>query len=321
MKTLPFAPSAPIQGVPKAPIVGDADVSGDEDSDLDRRITRRLRDAHLERYGDELSGEEEEEENAAEEAAAMEEATSNMTRTGSMQAAMTLTNGTARGVGQGGSKLKQNGAAFGHDLASSYLLDRSRNGLQHDSELVDVLANKTYRRGSGTRSKRTFFASRAAAMVTTTTAATEGAARDLEAAQAAAYYAAASSALNPWSVSVTADTPTPSKALLGHLVNGHGQHAHPGANGSPWGASATGKEKLSLDRSGNGKRRAGKDGPGIWNGEPVESDDGNDGASTAADSSSVSRNASRGRNGKTFQRIGTGIAMEEQKKRQTSGAA
>ncbi|KAK0551577.1 hypothetical protein OC844_006556 [Tilletia horrida] len=60
LRSLPGAPSAPMQEVPRGPLFGvgrrgEDELSNDEDSDLDTRITQRIKDAHVERYGDELS--------------------------------------------------------------------------------------------------------------------------------------------------------------------------------------------------------------------------------------------------------------------------
>ncbi|KAE8245759.1 hypothetical protein A4X06_0g5442 [Tilletia controversa] len=64
LRTLPGAPSAQMQEVPRGPLFGvgrrEEDLSNDEDSDMDQRITERIKDAHIERYGDELSDDGEE---------------------------------------------------------------------------------------------------------------------------------------------------------------------------------------------------------------------------------------------------------------------
>ncbi|KAE8251325.1 hypothetical protein A4X13_0g4040 [Tilletia indica] len=61
LRSLPGAPSAQMQEVPRGPLFGvgrrEEDLSNDEDSDMDQRITERIKDAHIERYGDELSDE------------------------------------------------------------------------------------------------------------------------------------------------------------------------------------------------------------------------------------------------------------------------
>lgn len=56
LRSLPFAPSVQQQETPVQSInVASLDMSDDEDSDLDERITQRMRDAHIEHFGDELS--------------------------------------------------------------------------------------------------------------------------------------------------------------------------------------------------------------------------------------------------------------------------
>ncbi|UZJ51582.1 hypothetical protein CBS101457_000902 [Exobasidium rhododendri] len=54
LRALPCAPSVQMQETPSHAING-FDLSDDEDSDLDERISQRLRDTHTQRYGDELS--------------------------------------------------------------------------------------------------------------------------------------------------------------------------------------------------------------------------------------------------------------------------
>lgn len=58
LRSLPSAPSVQMQEVPRSLNIASIELSDDEDSDLDERISRKLRDAHVERYGDELSGDE-----------------------------------------------------------------------------------------------------------------------------------------------------------------------------------------------------------------------------------------------------------------------
>ncbi len=305
MRSLPFAPGGQLSEVPHVTPLSamhDADLSEDEGSDLDRRIARRLRDRHVDRYGDELTddeeeegeddemdagplraharagGEDDEEEDDDEVAMAHErrfgrQGAAGMGRSGSQQAAMVLANGhggangrssafTAGGSSSRGARTANGAGAgtLGHDLASSYIVDRSTGEESSGPWLLDALKPRSAR-ASAKRPKRTFFAQRAAA----SSAAAAEAAHDLAAAQAAAYYAAASSALNPRSVSVVAHDPsgaaavraaaaaaaatlrTSYKANNGH-GNGHGSRAHSSA------AESAGR-------------------PGIWDGQPVDSDD------------------------------------------------
>lgn len=58
LRTLPCAPSVQMQETPSQGLNG-VDLSDEEDSDLDERISQKLRDAHVERYGDELSDDDE----------------------------------------------------------------------------------------------------------------------------------------------------------------------------------------------------------------------------------------------------------------------
>lgn len=61
LRSLPFAPSVQQQETPRQSLnVASLELSDDEDSDLDERITQRMRDAHIERLGDELSDDENE---------------------------------------------------------------------------------------------------------------------------------------------------------------------------------------------------------------------------------------------------------------------
>lgn len=62
LRSMPFAPSVQMQDVP-GPSLYEAtgmDLSDDEDSDLDERITQQMRDHHTQRGGDELSDDEDE---------------------------------------------------------------------------------------------------------------------------------------------------------------------------------------------------------------------------------------------------------------------
>lgn len=56
LRSLPFAPSVQMQETPKQSLnISSLELSEDEDSDLDERITQKMKDAHIERYGDEMS--------------------------------------------------------------------------------------------------------------------------------------------------------------------------------------------------------------------------------------------------------------------------
>ncbi|SJX61441.1 probable Hda2-Histone deacetylase [Sporisorium reilianum f. sp. reilianum] len=59
LRNLPSAPGVQMQDTPRTTLnPADVEVSDDEDSDLDERISQRLRDAHVQRWDDELSGDE-----------------------------------------------------------------------------------------------------------------------------------------------------------------------------------------------------------------------------------------------------------------------
>ena len=61
---MPFAPSVQMQETPRTSLLSaagaDPDLSEDEDSDLDERISQRLRDRHTQAFGDVLSDDEDE---------------------------------------------------------------------------------------------------------------------------------------------------------------------------------------------------------------------------------------------------------------------
>ena len=62
LRQLPSAPGVQMQETPRTTLnPADVEVSDGEDSDLDERISQRLRDAHVQRWDDELSGDEAEE--------------------------------------------------------------------------------------------------------------------------------------------------------------------------------------------------------------------------------------------------------------------
>ncbi|KAJ1019443.1 hypothetical protein NDA16_004560 [Ustilago loliicola] len=59
LRQLPSAPGVQMQETPRTTLnPADVEVSDDEDSDLDERISQRLRDAHVQHWDDELSGDE-----------------------------------------------------------------------------------------------------------------------------------------------------------------------------------------------------------------------------------------------------------------------
>ncbi|KAJ9477404.1 putative Histone deacetylase RPD3 (putative) [Pseudozyma hubeiensis] len=59
LRNLPSAPGVQMQETPRTTLnPADVEVSDGEDSDLDERISQRLRDAHVQRWDDELSGDE-----------------------------------------------------------------------------------------------------------------------------------------------------------------------------------------------------------------------------------------------------------------------
>lgn len=56
LRSLPSAPSVQMQETPRNSLnPAEVEISDDEDSDLDERISQRLRDSHTQRWGDELS--------------------------------------------------------------------------------------------------------------------------------------------------------------------------------------------------------------------------------------------------------------------------
>ncbi|KDN38203.1 hypothetical protein K437DRAFT_240226 [Tilletiaria anomala UBC 951] len=369
LRSLPFAPSAQMVDVPRVPLTlnssAAAELSGNEDSDLDRRISRRLRDAHIQRYGDELSGDEDEDEDPAreegEEAAeeeheeeadsdeAMADARprvratgSGMSRIGSQQTPMALANGHGGRAGAG-FKLKHNGsaAAFGHDLASSYLVNRFSYGTCSDNEddpaeqqrrLLDALGGHRSRGARTKRVKRTFFAARATAGMPLGGAAATGGGRGARAAAAAAaavedgvaavkgfttaavqanaYYAAvAGSALNPRAVSFHATTPD-ARLVEGWMRRaGAGKenqvaalaHGHGQSHASSSNGKSNGAGKSPARRGGRRTHRAS---PAIWNGELFESEE-EDVAAAAVGTGRLGNRSNEGyiKSDKTWQRM------------------
>ena len=128
LRNLPSAPGVQMQETPRTTLnPADVEMSDDEDSDLDERISQRLRDAHTQKWDDELSGDEGEEEDQS----AWAMATSRRSSTAS--------NGRRR------PGIMDPIKPFEHDLGLKYI---SQNGAGAA-------------KGKG-RAKRTFFASRAA---------------------------------------------------------------------------------------------------------------------------------------------------------------
>ena len=60
LRSMPFAPSVQMQPTPRHSFNPADDLSEDEDSDIDERITQHLRDTHTQAHGDELSDDEDE---------------------------------------------------------------------------------------------------------------------------------------------------------------------------------------------------------------------------------------------------------------------
>ncbi|KAJ1033194.1 hypothetical protein NDA13_001192 [Ustilago tritici] len=127
LRQLPSAPGVQMQETPRTTLnPADVEVSDDGDSDLDERISQRLRDSHVQHWDDELSGDEDEGESAW----AM--ATSRRSNDASV-------NGKRR------PGIMDPIRPFEHDLGLKYLAQNGAGAAK----------------GEG-RSKRTFFASRAA---------------------------------------------------------------------------------------------------------------------------------------------------------------
>lgn len=127
LRQLPSAPGVQMQETPRTTLnPADVEVSDDGDSDLDERISQRLRDSHVQHWDDELSGDEDEGESAW----AM--ATSRRSNDASM-------NGKRR------PGIMDPIRPFEHDLGLKYLAQNGSGAAK----------------GKG-RPKRTFFASRAA---------------------------------------------------------------------------------------------------------------------------------------------------------------
>lgn len=135
LRHLPSAPGVQMQETPRTTLnPADVEVSDDEDSDLDERISQRLRDAHVQQWDDELSGDE----------------------------------GEADGEGAG-SGLQSAWAAATSRRSSSTSNGRRKPGImdplkpfEHDLGLTYIAQNGAgIAKGKG-RAKRTFFASRAA---------------------------------------------------------------------------------------------------------------------------------------------------------------
>ncbi|GAK64937.1 histone deacetylase clr6 [Moesziomyces antarcticus] len=127
LRQLPSAPGVQMQEVPRTTLnPADVEVSDDEDSDLDERISQRLRDAHVQNWDDELSDDED-----AHGISAWEAATS--------RRSSTVSNGRRK------PGIMDPIKPFEHDLGLKYV---AQNGAGTA-------------KGKG-RTKRTFFAARAA---------------------------------------------------------------------------------------------------------------------------------------------------------------
>lgn len=127
LRQLPSAPGVQMQETPRTTLnPADVEVSDDEDSDLDERISQRLRDSHVQHWDDELSGDEAEGESA-------------WTLATSRRSSNASVNGKRR------PGIMDPIRPFEHDLGLKYI---SQNGAGAA-------------KGKG-RAKRTFFASRAA---------------------------------------------------------------------------------------------------------------------------------------------------------------
>ncbi|SPO22326.1 histone deacetylase [Ustilago trichophora] len=132
LRNLPSAPGVQMQETPRTTLnPADVEASDGEDSDLDERISQRLRDSHVQRWDDELSGDEE----GGEEGEGLESA----------WAMATSRRSSAASNGRRRPGIMDPLRPFEHDLGLKYI---NQNG-------VGVA------KGKG-RAKRTFFASRAA---------------------------------------------------------------------------------------------------------------------------------------------------------------
>ncbi|PWZ03348.1 putative Hda2-histone deacetylase [Testicularia cyperi] len=135
LRNLPGAPSVQVQEVPRNSLnPADVEISEDEDSELDERITQHLRDSHTQKWGDELSGDEDSDGEGA--AAAWQRDTSRRSSHAS--------------TGKKRPGIMDPIRPFEHDLGLKYI---GQNGLGQG-------------KGKG-RAKRTFFAARAAKPVLT----------------------------------------------------------------------------------------------------------------------------------------------------------
>ncbi|KAI3476115.1 hypothetical protein L1887_62334 [Cichorium endivia] len=127
LRQLPSAPGVQMQEVPRTTLnPADVEVSDDEDSDLDERISQRLRDAHVQNWDDELSDDED-----AHGVSAWEAATS--------RRSSTVSNGRRK------PGIMDPIRPFEHDLGLKYVAQNGAGAAK----------------GKG-RTKRTFFAARAA---------------------------------------------------------------------------------------------------------------------------------------------------------------
>ncbi|MCO5595914.1 hypothetical protein L7F22_049965 [Adiantum nelumboides] len=175
LRSLPCAPSVQLQETPSQALNGDAtlELSDEEDSDLDERITQRLRDAHIERYGDELSDEGEDDEWGG---MVVDDGQSNVTsRKGDVRR---VRNGATGGVGIAGGR--RGSAPW-------------KEGLPYGNATQDFLGThpKTSHRPTSTtfehqfrqannKSKRSFFKARAAGVDLSSTGPRLGAEEDFD---------------------------------------------------------------------------------------------------------------------------------------------
>ncbi|PWN50768.1 hypothetical protein IE53DRAFT_386909 [Violaceomyces palustris] len=144
LRQLPQAPSVQMQETPRNSLnPADVELSDDEDSDLDERISRKLRDAHIQRYGDELSGDEESDHGMSD-----DESFLASSRRGSYSGLMARDLSTRSAITSTTlSTLPPKAPSpFDHDLGHKYMQTNGVGGAK----------------GKG-RAKRTFFAARAAA--------------------------------------------------------------------------------------------------------------------------------------------------------------
>jgi hypothetical protein len=153
LRSLPCAPSVQMQETPSQAL-GGVDLSDEEDSDLDERITLKLRDAHTQRYGDELSDDDDDEWNGMGMDDYPSDGGASSSRGGTAKKGRELGSGIAGGP-RGSAPWKE-GLAFGNstqDILSAHprTLNRPNN----------TTFDQHYRH-SNDKPKRSFFKARAA---------------------------------------------------------------------------------------------------------------------------------------------------------------